>query len=244
VIELETAMRAIILAGGKGTRLRPFTATIPKPLVPIGDTAIMDVLLKRLVLCGCERATVAVGHMSQLIMAYYGDGAKWGLALDYCVEEQPLSTIGPLTLIKDLPDDFLVMNGDLLTDLDFGALFRAHVESGAVGTVAVKSRELKIDFGVLGYDDTTRRLTSFAEKPSESFSVSMGIYAFSKRVMEHVPHGRPFGFDDLMLACLAGGVDVRAYPYAGYWLDIGRPDDYEQANRDFPEIREKLFGKP
>jgi NDP-sugar pyrophosphorylase family protein len=240
---MESAMRAIILAGGKGTRLKPYTTTIPKPLVPIGDTAIMDVLLKRLVLCGCERATVAVGHMAQLIMAYYGDGAKWGLELDYCVEDQPLSTIGPLTLIKDLPDHFLVMNGDLLTDLDFGGLFRAHVESGAVGTVAVKSRDVRIDFGVLGYDDRTRRLTSFAEKPVESFSVSMGIYAFSKRVMEHVPRGRPFGFDDLMLACLAGGVDIRAYPYGGYWLDIGRPDDYDQANRDFPGIRAKLFGE-
>lgn len=235
-------MRAIILAGGKGTRLRPYTMTIPKPLVPIGDTAIMDVLLKRLVLCGCERATVAVGHMAQLIMAYYGDGAKWGLKLDYCIEEQPLSTIGPLTLMRDLPDHFLVMNGDLLTDLDFGDLFRAHVESGAVGTVAVKSRDLKVDFGVLCYDAKTRRLTSFAEKPSESFSVSMGIYAFSKRVMEHVPQGRPFGFDDLMLACLAGGVDVRVYPHAGYWLDIGRPDDYDQADHDFPEMRAKLLG--
>jgi NDP-sugar pyrophosphorylase family protein len=237
-------MRAIILAGGRGTRLRPYTATIPKPLVPIGDTAIMDVLLRRLVACGCERATVAVGHMAQLIMAYYGDGAKWGLSLDYCVEDKPLSTIGPLTLIKDLPDDFLVMNGDLLTDLDFSALYRAHVESGAVGTVAVKAREVRIDFGVLGYDEASRRLTSFSEKPSESFSVSMGIYAFSKRVMDLVPRGRPFGFDDLMLACLAKGADVRAYPYSGYWLDIGRPDDYEQATRDFPEISARLFGRP
>jgi len=236
-------MRAIILAGGKGTRLRPFTATIPKPLVPIGDMAIMDVLLRRLVACGCERATVAVGHLAQLIMAYYGDGATWGLALDYCLEERPLSTIGPLTLIRDLPDDFLVMNGDLLTDLDFGEFFRAHVESGAVGTVAVKSRDVAIDFGVLGYDEATRRLTSFAEKPRESFSVSMGIYAFSKRVMDLVPHGRAFGFDELMLACLAKGRDVRAYPYDGYWLDIGRPDDYEQANRDFPGMRARLLGE-
>jgi NDP-sugar pyrophosphorylase family protein len=234
-------MRAVILAGGKGTRLKPFTTTIPKPLVPIGDTSVMDFLLHRLATCGCERATIAVGHMAQLIMAYFGDGAKWGLALDYCIEDKPLSTIGPLRLIPDLPEHFLVMNGDLLTDLDFASLYRAHVEGGAAGTVATYRREVRVDFGVLEHDPATFRLTGFTEKPVERFAVSMGIYAFSRRILDLVPEGRAFGFDELMLACLAAGVDVRAYPYDGYWLDIGRPDDYEQANREFPAIRARLL---
>lgn len=235
-------MRAVILAGGKGTRLRPYTTTIPKPLVPLGDRSILDILLHRLAKCGCERATLTVGHMAELIMAYFGDGAKWGVPLDYSIEDQPLSTIGPLKLIDDLPEHFLVMNGDLLTDLDFADLYETHVESGALGTVAVFEREVKIDFGVLGYDDGSRRLTRFTEKPTERFSVSMGIYAFSREILDLVPKGRPFGFDDLMLASLEGGLDVRVYPYDGYWLDIGRPDDYDRANADFESMRDRLLG--
>ena len=235
-------MRAVILAGGKGTRLRPFTATIPKPLVPVGDMTIMEVLLRRLVRSGCEHATVAVGHMAELIMAYFGDGGKWGLKIDYSIEDKPLGTIGPLKLIRDLPDDFLVVNGDLLTDLDLANLFRTHVESGAMGTIGIYERDVRIDFGVIQYEGEDRRITSFAEKPVEHFSVSMGIYAFSREILDAVPDGRAFGFDDLMLGCIASGQDVRAYPYDGYWLDIGRPDDYDRASQDLEKIREQLLG--
>lgn len=235
-------MRAVILAGGRGTRLKPFTTTIPKPLVPIGDMSIMDVLLHRLSKSGCDHATVAVGHGAQIIMAYFGDGEKWGLKIDYSIEDQPLSTIAPLKLIPDLPDDFLVMNGDLLTDLDFADLYGSHVSSGALGTVATYEREVKIDFGVLGYEGQDRRVSSFTEKPTERFSVSMGMYAFSRKILDLVPDGRAFGFDDLMLACIEKGLDVRAYPYDGYWLDIGRPDDYDKANADFESMREDLLG--
>ena len=235
-------MRAVILAGGKGTRLKPYTTTIPKPLVPLGDRSILEILIHRLAKSGCERATLTVGHMAELIMAYFGDGSKWGLPLDYSIEDAPLSTIGPLKLIDDLPDHFLVANGDLLTDLDFADLYRSHVESGADGTVAVYRREVKIDFGVLGYDQETGRVTSFVEKPTERFTVSMGIYAFSRKMLDLVPDGRPFGFDDLMLASIDRGLDVRVYPYDGYWLDIGRPDDYDRANNDFEDMRDKLLG--
>lgn len=235
-------MRAVILAGGKGTRLKPYTTTIPKPLVPLGDRSILDILLSRLAKSGCDRATLTVGHMAELIMAYFGDGARWGVPLDYSIEDQPLSTIGPLKLIDDLPEHFLVMNGDLLTDLDFADLYRTHVESGAAGTVAVYEREVKIDFGVLGYDAASGRLSVFTEKPTERFSVSMGIYAFSRDILELVPEGRAYGFDDLMLDSLERGLDIRVYPYDGYWLDIGRPDDYDRANVDFESMREKLLG--
>jgi NDP-sugar pyrophosphorylase family protein len=235
-------MRAIILAGGKGTRLKPFTSTIPKPLVPLGDMPILEIVLRRLAASGCERATMTVGHMADLLMAYFGDGGKWGLSVDYSVEDEPLGTIAPLRLIEDLPEDFLVMNGDLLTDLDYAAIFRAHVESGAVATIATYEREVTIDFGVLGFDAETRRLTEFVEKPHERFSVSMGIYAFSRSVMDLVPESGPFGFDELMIASIERGLDVRAYPYDGYWLDIGRPDDYDRANEDFEKIRKRLLG--
>lgn len=235
-------MRAVLLAGGRGTRLRPFTTTIPKPLVPVGDVPIMELLLRQLARSGCERVTVAVGHMAQLIMAYFGDGSTWGLTIDYSIENEPLSTIGPLKLIGDLPEHFLVMNGDLLTDLDMAALFERHVGSGAMATVATYERDVRIDFGVLRYEGDERRVTGFSEKPVEHFSVSMGIYAFSRDVLDIVPEGRSFGFDDLMITCVERGLDVRAYPHDGYWLDIGRPDDYDQANRDVDEVLRRLLG--
>ena len=234
-------MRAILLAGGKGTRLRPYTTTIPKPIVPIGDMAIMEIVVRQLAARGCEHITVAVSHQANLVMAYFGDGERWGLKIDYSIEDQPLGTIGPLKLISDLPDDFLVMNGDVLTDLNFNDLYRAHVASGAVGTIGTYERDVKIDFGVLRYAAATRRITGFVEKPEEHFSVSMGVYAFSRRLLDLVPENRPFGFDDLMLAFIDGDYDVRAYPFDGYWLDIGRPDDYDRANEEFEQMRTRFL---
>ena len=235
-------MRAIILAGGKGTRLKPYTTTIPKPLVPLGDMPILDISLARLARSGCDRATVAVGHMAQLIMAYLGDGQRWGLSIDYSIEDEPLGTIGPLRLIADLPDHFLVMNGDLLTDLDYGAFFAAHVESGAAATIATYERKITIDFGVVQSEGPEHRVIDFVEKPDERFSVSMGIYAFSRAVLGLIPTQGPFGFDDLMLRGIEEGLDVRACPYDGYWLDIGRPSDYDRANEDFESMRAQLLG--
>ena len=234
-------MRTVILAGGKGTRLRPFTITIPKPIVPVGDTAVMEILVRQLARAGCERVTVALSHLAQLIMAYFGDGRKWGLDIDYSVEDEPLGTIGPLRLIEDLPENFLVMNGDVLTDLDFAEFFARHVDSGAEATIATYRRDVKIDFGVLKYDSDESRITGFVEKPVERFGVSMGIYAFSRRILELVPTDRAYGFDNLMLDMIAAGRDVRGYQFDGYWLDIGRPDDYQRANDEFERLREKFL---
>ncbi len=236
-------MRAILLAGGKGTRLRPYTTVIPKPIVPIGDMAIMEIVLRQLANCGLRRATLAVNHMSHLIMAFFGDGSRWGIEIDYSMETRPLSTIAPLKLIDDLPEHFLVMNGDVLTDLDFGAFYRHHVESGALGTVATYERDVKIDFGVLKYGGEHNRLSHFVEKPVEHFSVSMGVYAFSRRILDYVPENQPFGFDHLMLMAIDQGLDVRAFPFRGYWLDIGRPEDYDRANEDFDSLRGRLLGE-
>jgi NDP-mannose synthase len=233
-------MRAVILAGGKGTRLRPYTTLIPKPMVPLGgQMSILEVVLKQLAKGGFTHVTLAVNHLAHLIMAYFGDGSRWGLKLDYSLEDSPLSTIGPLTLIDDLPENFLVMNGDILCDLDYTKFFQEHVRTGASVSVAVYKRETKIDFGVLKFDES-RTLREFIEKPVYSFDVSMGIYCLSKRVIDKLPRGSVYGFDNLMLDGIKNSDDIRINPFDGYWLDIGRPDDYEYADQNFDLLVEKL----
>ncbi|MFB3891942.1 MAG: sugar phosphate nucleotidyltransferase [Phycisphaerae bacterium] len=235
-------MRAIILAGGRGTRLAPFTATLPKPLVPVGNQSILDIVLKQLSHAGVRHVTMAVNHLAHLIMAYFGDGKRWGLKIDYSLEDKPLGTIAPLKLIKDLPETFFVMNGDILSDLDLRRLFRHHVKHKADITVATFERDSKIDFGVLKYDQTGR-VVGFEEKPVYHFSVSMGVYVVSRRLLGIVPAGQPFGFDQLMLACIAKGRKAMCYHHKGYWLDIGRPSDYAEANEKIDELTRKLFPK-
>jgi len=233
-------MRAVILAGGKGTRLKPYTATLPKPLVPVGDRSILDIVLAQLRRAGVTRVTMAVSHLAHLIMAYFGDGTRHGLKIDYSLEDKPLSTIAPLKLIKDLPETFFVMNGDVLTDLDFGALRRFHDERDADITVATFDRDARIDFGVLKAD-ASGRVVGFEEKPTYHFRVSMGVYVMSRRLLEIVPADRPFGFDHLMHACVAEKRRALVYPHGGYWLDIGRPDDYAEANEKIEELLTRLL---
>lgn len=233
-------MRAIILAGGKGTRLRPYTTLIPKPLVPLGGKySILEIIILQLRESGFTYITLAVNHLAQLIMAYFGDGSRLGVHIDYSLEEGELSTIGPLTLIDDLPESFLVMNGDILCDLDYRAFFNTHVATGSQISVSAFRRHVKIDFGVLRYD-ASGRLESFEEKPEYDFDVSMGIYSINRSVIEALPRGRKYGFDNLMLDSLAAGRRVDIRPFAGYWLDIGRPDDYEYADANFDDLAARL----
>jgi NDP-mannose synthase len=233
-------MRAIILAGGKGTRLRPYTTLIPKPLVPLGGKySILEIILMQLKGAGFTHVTLAVNHLSNLIMAYFGDGARLGLKLDYSLEEGELSTIGPLTLINDLPENFLVMNGDILCDLDYRTFFDKHVATGSQISVSAYQRQVKIDFGVLRYN-AEGQLTEFQEKPSYDFDVSMGIYCINRSVIEALPRGKPYGFDNLMIDGLKQQRRIDIRPFNGYWLDIGRPDDYEYADEHFSELSEKL----
>lgn len=229
-------MEAVILAGGKGARLQPYTAEIPKPLVTVGDMPIIEMLLRRMKKCGVTKVHLAVNHLAHLIMAVLGDGSRLGMEILYSREETPLSTVGPLKLIKDLPEHFIVANGDILTDLDFRVLFDAHVSSQAILTVATHQRTSKIDYGVmeLGSDGT---LMGFHEKPEYSFTVSMGIYVFSRGILKLVPAEQKFGFDDLMFTLLERKECVNLFPFDGYWLDIGRPEDYQQANQDIDKVR-------
>ena len=233
-------MRAIILAGGKGTRLRPYTTLIPKPLVPLGGKySILEIIIMQLVESGFTHITLAVNHLSQLIMAYFGDGERLGVKIDYSLEEGELSTIGPLTLIDDLPENFLVMNGDILCDLKYKEFFDAHVAAGSRISVSAFRREVKIDFGVLRYGENGR-LNEFQEKPQYDFDVSMGIYCINKSVIDALPRGERYGFDDLMIDSLENKQAIDIRPFSGYWLDIGRPDDYEYADENFTELAAKL----
>jgi len=188
---------------------------------------------------GFTRITMAVNHLSNLIMAYCGDGSRWGVRIDYSREDGELSTIGPLTLIDDLPEDFLVMNGDILTDLDYGKFLREHIAGHRMISVSSYKREQKVDFGVLKYD-TQNRLNGFQEKPVLSFDVSMGIYCINQKVIKALPRGKAYGFDNLMKDSLVGGALVTICPFNGFWLDIGRPDDYENANENFSTIAATL----
>jgi len=232
--------RAVILAGGKGTRLLPYTVSLPKPLVPVGDLPIVEIVIRQLAGAGFEAITLAVNHQADLIRAYFGDGAKWGVRIDYSLERTPLGTMGPLRLIDDLPDDFLVMNGDVLTDLDFAALLDRHVREGALYTIAAAHREQVIDFGVLEVDDADR-LVGFTEKPRIPYLVSMGVYCASKRMLRWIPEGSAYGFDQLMLALIAAGERVTVRPHRGFWLDIGRPTDYQFAVDRWEEMRPRLL---
>ncbi len=226
-----TAPRAVVLAGGKGRRLAPYTTILPKPLLPIGDQPILLHVLKLLRDAGFPHVTISVGHLAELIMLFFGKGDKFGVQIDYAIEDEPLGTIGPLAFIDGLGEDFLVMNGDVLTDLDPAALYDRHKETGAVLTVAAHRRQVNIDFGVLE-TAADGRISGFTEKPSIPYEVSMGVYILNKRCLDFVPKGKPYGFDELILALLAAGEDVRSFPHDGQWLDLGRPEDYAIANRE------------
>jgi NDP-sugar pyrophosphorylase family protein len=223
--------RAIILAGGKGTRLKPYTITLPKPLVPIGEMPILEIIIRQLKNNKFSRVTIAVNHMADIIKAYFGDGSKWGIEIDYSVENSILSTMGPLTLINDLPDNFLVMNGDVLTNLNYLEFFDNHVNSGNLFTICSSILSNKNDFGVLIKNEKSQ-LVKFEEKPVSNFLVSMGIYMMDKKNLDFIPKNTFFGFDHLMDSLIRSGNLPNIYEFNGYWLDIGRPADYEKAVND------------
>lgn len=233
--------RAVVLAGGLGTRLRPYTTVLPKPLMPVGDRPVLDIVLRQLRSQGFEHVTIATGYLAELLEAFCGDGAKYGLRIDYFREREPLGTVGALASIGSLDDDFLVMNGDVLTDMDFAALLRRHRSSDAALTLATKERQVSISLGVLHFaaDDATR-LSGYTEKPDFDFEVSMGVYCFAPRVLAHIEPEVRLDFPDLVLRLLAAEETVRGWRSDDYWLDIGRHDDYERALAEFESVRERL----
>lgn len=222
---------AVILAGGKGTRLKPYTIALPKPLVPLGNTPIIEIILRQLRKEGFEQVNIAVNHQAELIKAYCGDGEKYGLAIKYFFEDKPLGTIGPLANMKnELPENFVVMNGDVLSDLSYSFFLDEHIKNKTPVTIACYKRRQKIDYGVLEISEN--KLTGFCEKPSMDYDVSMGVYAFHSSIMDLIPKNSCFGFDELIYKLLNTRITVRTFQYSGYWMDIGRPEDYEQASHD------------
>lgn len=234
-------MHAVILAGGRGVRLMPYTTALPKPLVPIGNShAILEIVLQQLSTYGFTSATIAINHLGHLIRAFVGDGSRWGMEIDYAEEDKPLSTVGPLFNLRDrLPEHFIVMNGDVLTNLDYSDLLHTHVLSGAPLTVATAGRAAKIDFGVL--DILDGHVVGFTEKPSLPYRVSMGVYGMSRKTIDPYPEGMSLGFDQLVLDLLDQRRNPLSYEFDGYWLDIGRPEDYDEANAQFESLRPMLL---
>lgn len=223
-------VKAVILAGGKGTRLHPFTVTFPKPLMPLGDTPVIETLMRRLVRFGCSDVTLTLGHLAELTKAYFAQrsGAYKSLSLRFVQETEPTGTAGSLASVPDLTSTFITMNGDVLTDLDFGGLMRAHREQGAILTIATHQKEVKIDLGVLKLD-ADGLVVDYLEKPRHTYPVSMGIYVYEPRVLSYIEPGKYLDFPDLVLRLIKAGERVFAHQTSCLWLDIGRPDDYARA---------------
>jgi NDP-mannose synthase len=233
-------MKAIILAGGKGARLAPYTKILPKPLMPISDMPILEVLLRQMKIAGIDDIVITVGHLAELLRAFFQDGRNLGLHIDYSYEDVPLGTAGPLSLVSGLDQTFLVSNGDVLTTLKLNELLQFHKEHQAILTIAVHCRKVDIDFGVVQCDDTSQ-IVGYIEKPSIDYMVSMGIYVFEPVVLKYIPYCQYLDFPDLVKTLIAAGERVVAYPYKGYWQDLGRPDDYKRATDDFEAMRTQFL---
>jgi NDP-sugar pyrophosphorylase family protein len=206
--------------------------TIPKPLLPLGDVPIVEVVLRQLAATGVSRVVLTLGHMAHLFAAILGDGKKFGLTIDYCTEEEALGTAGPLRLVENLDDNFLVMNGDLLTTLNYRHLFEEHCRQNAWGTIAVHPREVNIDYGVVRTGDDGL-LSEYVEKPTIPYEVSMGINVLSRNCVQYIPQSGKFDMPQLMVAMQRDGKTVACHRTDCYWQDIGRFDDYQQASADF-----------
>jgi NDP-sugar pyrophosphorylase family protein len=229
----------VILAGGKGTRLMPYTTSLPKPLVPIGDFPILEILLRQLAKQGFRKITLTVGHLAGLIQAYFKQGRDWGVELTYAYETTPLGTAGPIARLPRTDRAVLVLNGDVLTSLDFAQLVRFHYANDATATIGTTRRRETVQFGVIE-TTTDGQITQYNEKPNLDYLVSMGIYVFSPEVRDYIPSER-FDFPDLVQLLLKARKRVLAYESDAYWLDIGRPDDYQRANDDFSSMQDVLF---
>jgi len=230
-------MKAVILAGGKGTRLRPYTTAFPKPLVPIDDKPILEIVIKQLISNGIDDIIMAVGHLAEVIMAYFTDGEKFNTNIKYSWEKEPLGTVGALSLVKEeLNETFLVMNGDVLSDIDYKKLINNHKQSGSIATIALVKRSVDIDFGVVELSNSNS-IVDYHEKPTIDHPVSMGIYIFEPKIFDYIPEKERFDLPDLVKKLIKNGENVNGYLHDGYWLDIGRPEDYEKACQDIGKLK-------
>ena len=228
-------MKAMILAAGRGERMRPLTDSCPKPLLPAGGKPLIVWHIERLAAAGILDLVINHAHLGQMIEEALGDGGALGVRIRYSREEEPLGTAGPLALIDGLDDTFLVLNGDVLTSLDLAALMQQHRSSGAAATIATHQRQQQINYGIIE-NDATGQVTAYIEKPTHHYQVSMGIYALEPAVLRRIARGQYLDLPDLVRQLMADGERVQAYPFDGYWMDIGRHDDYEQAVEEFEKM--------
>lgn len=236
-------MKAVVLAGGKGTRLAPYTYILPKPMMPIGDHAILEVLLGQISRAGIKEVTLAVGHLAGLMESYFKDGSQYDLKIAYAHETKSLGTAGPLALIEGLTDTFLVCNGDILTLLDINQLVNFHKDQKALCTIASHQRTHKINLGVIEHEIDSKWVSGYIEKPSLNFLVSMGMYVFEPGVLDFIPKGEYFDFPTLVNTLLTANEKVACYPYDGYWRDLGNPEDFTEANEDFESMRSQFLAE-
>jgi NDP-mannose synthase len=230
---------AVIMAGGKGTRLQPYTLVLPKPLMPVGGQPVIEILLMWLRRSGIEKCYISTGYLGHLIRILCGDGSQWGMDIAYSLEPHPLGTIGALRLLKDnLDSTFVVLNGDLITDLDLGQFIRFHKKQGGNITVAITKKDHKMDLGVISH--ANNRITEFKEKPTISHDVSMGVYCLEPAVLDMIPDNVPFGFDSLMNEALIWDMPVYTYRHDGLWMDIGREEDFLLAQQNFMREHKEL----
>lgn len=236
------SIKTIIQAGGKGTRLLPYTYVLPKPLMPVGEFPVLEIIIRQLAFYGLKDIVITVGHLGSIIQAFFQDGAKWGVNIDYCFERKPLGTIGPLKSIEGLNSPFIVMNGDILTDLDYNLLYANHIVSSVDITIATFKKRVPVSLGVLDLDEKGC-LKNFREKPIFHYYASMGIYVMNPNVLDCIPHNSYFGFDDLMRSVLCNSLRVKTFIHEGIWYDIGTPEDYNIATAEFSRNRDRLLIK-
>jgi NDP-mannose synthase len=230
-------MKAVILAGGRGTRLAPYTTVLPKPLVPVGGIPILETVLRQLRYHGFHEAVLAVGYLSPLIRAYFEQNPiSQRMRLRYHQEHEPLGTAGALASIAELDEPFLAMNGDLLTTLDFAEMMRHHCEQDAMLTIAVTDRKYQIEVGVLAVNDDGR-VVGYTEKPVHSFPASMGIYICSPKVQRYMEPGVALDIPSLVVRLIEAGEKVVGYRSEAFWLDMGNPSDYARASEAFERDR-------
>jgi NDP-sugar pyrophosphorylase family protein len=227
-------MRAAILAGGLGTRLAPYTTVLPKPLIPIGERPILELIIRQLAAAGFTRVDLCVAHLGELIRAYLTESGSVPstIDIDYHWEDEPSGTAGAIRELERDGDPLLVMNGDILTTLDYAELVKFHSEQESALTIASHVKEVKIDLGVLEGAETA--VSDYVEKPTLTYEVSMGIYVYSPDAIDRIPPGR-FDFPDLVLALLADGLPVRKYTFDGAWYDVGTADELQRASGVYAE---------
>jgi len=234
-------MQAVILAGGKGRRLRPYTMVLPKPLMPVGDMPILEVVILQLEKYGFKKITITVDYLAELLEAYFSDGSKWNVDITYSRDYEPLGTAGPVASIKDLEDNFIVMNGDILTTLDYSKLMGYHIKENSMITIAMYDKKVNIDLGILKSNENDE-IYDYVEKPTLKYQVSMGIYVFNKKVLKYIKKNEYLDFPDLIKILIKNNESVKGFHFGGYWLDIGRHEDYAKAIEEFEELKHTFLG--